>query len=184
MDSVFQNLYEKYHQELFQFLFYMVKDRQTAEDLMQEVYIKVLHAYHRFENKSSEKTWLYSIARNTAIDYFRKHKSWKQRLLDNFDWSRDSVADIQPLPEEIAESNEETRMVYRCLEKCSTDQRMVIILRYIQALSITESAEALGWTVAKVKTTQHRALKNLKKIMEEEQRKEAKADEGVRLERK
>ncbi|MFS0781337.1 RNA polymerase sigma factor SigX [Bacillus sp. 1P06AnD] len=176
MDSVFQDLYEKYHQELFQFLFYMVKDRHTAEDLMQEVYIKVLQSYHRFEKKSSEKTWLYSIARNTAIDYFRKQKSWKQRLLENFDWSRDSIADDQPLPEELAEANEDTQLIYSCLGHCTNDQRLVIVLRYIQGLSIAESAEALGWTAAKVKTTQHRALKMLKKVMEQERRKEVEED--------
>ncbi len=172
MNSVFQDLYEKYHQEVFQFLFYMVKNRETAEDLMQEVYIKVLHSYERFEGKSSEKTWLYSIARNTAIDHFRKQKTWMQRVLYNFDWSRDTIKDSQPLPEEIAVLNDNMRTIFASLDHCTVDQRMVLILRFVQSLSIVETAEVLGWTASKVKTTQHRALKMVRTMLEDTEGKE------------
>lgn len=85
MDSVFDELYKKYHHDVFQFLFYMVRNREQAEDLVQEVYIRVFKSYTRFEGKSSEKTWLFSIARNVAIDYFRKQKGWKDKLMEKFD---------------------------------------------------------------------------------------------------
>ncbi|PLT28293.1 RNA polymerase sigma factor SigX [Peribacillus deserti] len=178
MDSVFQRIYENHHQDLFQFLFYMVNNRETAEDLVQEVYIRVYKSFEQFEGKSSEKTWLYSIARNTAIDHFRKQKSWKQRLLENFDWSKNEIKDEQPLPEEFLMEKEELRFVYESLDHCTVDQKTVIILRYIQDLSITETASVLGWTESKVKTTQHRALKNLKKIINEQSEKG-----GVRIEK-
>ncbi|HLO12301.1 MAG TPA: sigma-70 family RNA polymerase sigma factor, partial [Pseudoneobacillus sp.] len=101
MDSVFDELYQKYHHDVFQFLFYMVRNKEHAEDLVQEVYIRVFKSYNRFEGKSSEKTWLYSIARNVAIDFFRKQKGWKERLLEKFDWSTNQVKDEFPIPEEI-----------------------------------------------------------------------------------
>ncbi|MEH7388274.1 RNA polymerase sigma factor SigX [Bacillus sp. JJ1521] len=183
MDSLFEELYEKYHHDVFSFLFYMVKNRELAEDLVQEVYIRVLKSYDRFEGKSSEKTWLFSIARHVAIDSFRKQKGWKQRIMDSFDWSRQEVKDFAPLPEEIALQNEQVQMMYRCLDRCTSDQRMVLILRYIQSLSIAETAEALGWTESKVKTTQHRALKVLKTYMEESGVKEGLEDEKIRVER-
>ena len=166
MDSVFDELYSKYHHDVFQFLFYMVKDRQQAEDLVQEVYIRVLKSYDRFEGKSSEKTWLFSIARNVAIDSFRKQKGWKQRIIEKFDWSTNQLRDRNPIPEEITIQNEEVQLMYHCLDQCTLDQRMVIIMRYLQELSILETAEALNWTESKVKTTQHRALKVLKTHME------------------
>ncbi|WP_409298012.1 RNA polymerase sigma factor SigX [Peribacillus sp. SCS-26] len=178
MDSVFQRIYDNYHQDLFQFLFYMVNNRETAEDLVQEVYIRVYKSYESFQGKSSERTWLYSIARNTAIDHFRKHKSWKQRLLENFDWGRNEIQDEQPLPEEFILEQEEFRLVYESLDRCTVDQKTVIVLRYIQELSISETAAVLGWTESKVKTTQHRALKNLKKIISEEPERG-----GVRIEK-
>ncbi|WP_053363990.1 RNA polymerase sigma factor SigX [Bacillus sp. FJAT-27251] len=166
MDSVFDHLYQKYHQDLFRFLFYMMKDREQAEDLVQEVYIRVLKSYSRFEGKSSEKTWLFSIAKNVAIDHFRKQKGWKNWLSEKIDLSTTQVRDHLPLPEEIAEQREEIQMMYQCLDQCTVDQKMVIILRYIHELSISETAEALAWTESKVKTTQHRAIKALKKHME------------------
>ncbi|MEH7124350.1 RNA polymerase sigma factor SigX [Bacillus sp. JJ1532] len=182
MDSVFDELYRKYHHDVFQFLFYMVKNRELAEDLVQEVYIRVLKSYEKFEGKSSEKTWLFSIARNVAIDSFRKQKGWKQRLLEKFDWSTQQVKDEYPIPEEIIVQNEEIQYIYKCLDHCTVDQRMIIVMRYIHELSITESAEALGWTESKVKTTQHRALKVLKTYMDEIKRKEGTVEnEKIRM---
>lgn len=166
MDAVFQQLYEKYHQDLFQFLLYMVRNRELAEDLVQEVYIRVLKSHERFEGKSHEKTWLFAIARNTAIDHFRKQRNWKQKILDVFDRNKTSLVDNKPLPEEVAMQKEEIQRIYVCLEKCTVDQRAVIILRYIQSLSIAEAAQVLGWTDSKVKTTQHRAIQVLRKNME------------------
>lgn len=171
MNTVFQELYEKYHQDVYQFLYYMVNNKEQAEDLVQEVYIKVLRSYDRFEGKSSEKTWLFSIAKHVAIDSFRKQKGWKNKLLETFDWNKQQVRDDAPLPEEIALQNEQVQQMYRCLDKCKVDHRLVLILRYIQALTIQETAQILGWTESKVKTTQHRALKVLKAYMEELQEK-------------
>lgn len=166
MEDTFHRLYEKYHHDLFQFLFYMVKSREQAEDLVQEVYIRVLKSYDRFEGRSSEKTWLISIARHVAIDWFRKQKTIRQRILDRFDWDQHHIEDDgQPLPEEVAIQNEQVQWIYRALHACSIDQRSVVILRYIQEMSITETAEILGWSVSKVKTTQHRAIKQLQKQM-------------------
>ncbi|WP_071460007.1 RNA polymerase sigma factor SigX [Bacillus massilinigeriensis] len=183
MDSVFEQLYEKYHQAVFQFLFYMVKSREQAEDLMQEVYIRVFKSYRQFEGKSSEKTWLFSIAKNVAIDHFRKQQGWKQRIFGKVEIISAQVQDCRPLPEEIALQKEEIRMMYKCIDLCTIDQRMVILFRYIHELSISETAQALGWTESKVKTVQHRALKSLKKYMEEMIEKEVMSGEKISAKR-
>lgn len=179
MDSVIQDLYDRYHRDLYQFIFYMVKNHETSEDIVQEVYIRVMKSYGRFEGKSSEKTWLFSIARNAAIDHFRKGKGWKQRLLDNFDWERQSIMDTGPMPDEIAVQNSEIQAVYRCLSACTLDQQSVIILRYIQGMPISETAAILNWSESKVKTTQHRALKAIKKMMASEIREEGDSIEKI-----
>ncbi len=180
MKSVFQELYENYHKDVFQFLYYMVKNREQAEDLVQEVYIKVMNSYDRFKGDSSEKTWLFSIARHVAIDHFRKQKRKRNRVLEFFDWGEKGhlIQDDQPEPEDVALQNEEIQKVYRCLDHCSVDQRSVIILRYIQSMSIHETAEILGMSVSKVKTTQHRGMKTLQKLMQEDQK------EGINSEAK
>nr|WP_263327518.1 RNA polymerase sigma factor SigX [Neobacillus sp. Marseille-Q6967] len=165
MEKIFNELYKKHHRELFNFLFYMVRNREQAEDLVQEVYIRVLKSYQQFKRESSEKTWLFAIARNVAIDFFRKQKGWKQRTVTKYDLLDLPIKDLSPLPEEIIGKSEEAQLMYRCLDKCSLDQRSVIILRYIQELSILETAQVLGWKESKVKTTQHRAIKHLKALM-------------------
>ncbi|MEI5907144.1 RNA polymerase sigma factor SigX [Bacillus spongiae] len=167
MNSDFHYLYDHYHQDVFQFLIYLTKDRDLAEDLTQEVYIRVLKSHQQFQGKSSEKTWLFSITKNVAIDYFRKQKGWRNKIAEKFDWGRSQLKDTQRMPEEIVQQNEEIQLMYECLNQCTVDQRMVVIMRYLQELSISETAEALDWTESKVKTTQHRALKVLQKSMNE-----------------
>lgn len=159
----FNRLYETYHADLFQFLFYMVNNRELAEDLVQEVYIKVLKSYDRFEGKSSEKTWMFSIARNVAIDFFRKKLSLKEQLFDQFNLNFTSLTDQNPIPEEIVLAKEEMKNIYKGLQICSIEQRMVLLYRYMQGFSIADTAIALGWRESKVKTTQHRAIKKLRK---------------------
>lgn len=164
MEFVFEDLYRKYHQDLFQFVFYMTRDRTLTEDLVQEVYIRVMRSYNSFRGESSEKTWLFSIARNVTIDYFRSQNRKKNVISQFFDWNKkgDFIPDHQPLPEEILLQNEKANQVYTYLDACTIDQRSVLILRFIQSMSIKETAAILGFSESKVKTTQHRGLKVLK----------------------
>lgn len=170
MNNEFERLYETYHHSLFQFLFYMVRNRQIAEELVQEVYIKVLNSYSSFKGDSSEKTWLYSIARHVGVDWIRSQNRKKRKFLGLFELSEkeNQFRDENPLPDEIIIEKEEMKEVYQMLGECSLDQQQVIILRYIESLSISETATILGWTESKVKTTQHRAIKSLKERLSAE----------------
>ncbi|MHA6259608.1 RNA polymerase sigma factor SigX [Sporosarcina sp. CAU 1771] len=164
-DSVFHRLYEQYHQDVFKFLIYLTRNRDHAEDLSHEVYVRVLKAYAGFEGKSSEKTWLFSIAKNVAIDHFRKNAVRRKHLFDKFDWEKSELVSTGILPEEMLLMSEEMQALLKELDQCTGDQKMVIVMRYFQDLSIAETAEVLGWTEGKVKTTQHRAIKSLQKKM-------------------
>ncbi|WP_181349975.1 RNA polymerase sigma factor SigX [Thalassobacillus sp. CUG 92003] len=168
MKAVFERLYDHYHRDVFQFILYMVKNRDLAEDLVQDVYIKVMKSYDSFNGKSSEKTWLFSIARHVTIDHFRKQKRTRERIMEFFDWGEqgERLKDNEPLPEEITIQKEEMKKVYRGLDYCTVNQKSVIILRFIQSMSIEETAAILGWSESKVKTTQHRGMKALKEQLE------------------
>lgn len=164
MKATFEEIYESYHQDIYQFVFYMVKDKQLCEDLVQEIYIKVLQSYSSYRGESSRKTWLFSIARHVTIDYFRAQKRKRKRILEHFDWSKkgESIKSDLPLPEDIILKNEEAQHLYHFLDKCTVDQKSVLILRFIQSFSIQETAEILNFSVSKVKTTQHRGIKTLR----------------------
>ena len=160
LESEFNYFYSKYHNDLFNYLFYLVKNREQAEDLVQEVYISVLRSYENFEGRSSEKTWLFSIARNLTFDFFRKQKALKEHVSDS---KLSKLSDARKLPEEITLERDEMHQVFTCLEHYSVEQRMVIILRYIKKSSIAETALVLGWSEGKVKNVQHRTIKKLAK---------------------
>lgn len=167
MKSTFDEIYENYHQDIYRFVFYMVKDKQICEDLVQDIYIKILQSYATFRGESSRKTWLLSIARHVVIDYFRSQKSKRNYILDFFNWSEkgETIHDQLPLPDEIVLKNEEISKIYHYLDKCSADQKSVLILRFIQSFSIQETAEILNFSVSKVKTTQHRGLKKIRQYL-------------------
>src|SRR5690625_2397634 len=169
MRDLFREIYDQYHQDLYRFIFYMVKDQHLTEDLIQDVYIKVFQSYENFRGRSSEKTWIFSIARHVTIDYFRKQGRRKKVIQSSLsiDENDDFISDRQPLPEEILEAKEDIKQLYHLLDECTEDQKMVILLRYIQELSIKETADVLNWSTSKVKTTQHRGINFLKKKMNE-----------------
>lgn len=102
--------------------------------------------------------------------------------MGTFDWEKQEVRDQQPLPEDILLQNENLNDIFKALDKCTLDQRSVIILRFIQGYSISETAQALQFSESKVKTTQHRGLKVLRKQME--LLKEDQRNEEVRMERR
>jgi RNA polymerase sigma-70 factor, ECF subfamily len=162
-DSVFNRLYEQYHNDVFRFLIYLIRDRDQAEDLMHEVYVRVLRAYSGFEGKSSEKTWLFSIAKNVAIDHYRKNSVRRKHSFDKFDWEKSELVSTETLPDNLIVLNEEMKELLNVLDTCTGDQKMVIHMRYIHDLSIADTAEVLGWSEGKVKTTQHRAINALRK---------------------
>ena len=137
-NSVFNRLYEQYHNDVFKFLIYLMRDRDQAEDLMHEVYVRVLRAYAGFEGKSSEKTWLFSIAKNVAIDHFRKNTVRRRHTFDQFDWEKSELVATGTLPEELTVLNEEMGELLAELDTCTGDQKMVIHMRFIHDLSIAE----------------------------------------------
>ncbi|TCP29907.1 RNA polymerase sigma factor (sigma-70 family) [Scopulibacillus darangshiensis] len=78
-------LYRQYVQEVYSFLAYFTGNEQEAEDLTQETFIKVIKSYHSYRRQSSIKTWIFSIAKKTAIDHYRKKKFFtlSDRLLES-----------------------------------------------------------------------------------------------------
>lgn len=168
MKALFDSFYNKYHQDLYNYVFYLVKNTTLTEDLIQEIYIRVIKSYDNFRGESSEKTWLFSIARHVTYDHFRKQQRLRKHQNETFDWDESAryIESTDILPDEITIQNEQMQSVFKYLNQCTIDQKNVIILRYIQGFSLQETAEILNITVSKVKTTQHRGIKTLRKLLE------------------
>ncbi|QQE79028.1 RNA polymerase sigma factor [Alicyclobacillus sp. SO9] len=146
--------YYKYVDDVHNYLVYFVGS-QDVEDLVQETFIKAMSGIKGFKGKSSQKTWLLSIARNVAIDDTRRKS--KIITMDKLGF----ISSQETLEDEI-EKLQTYESVLDCINKMKKDYREVVLHRVVIGLSITETAETLGWSQSKVKTTLHRALKKLR----------------------
>lgn len=153
-NKVIADWFERFGNDIYHFLIYRVGPTD-AEDLLQEVFIKALKGFNSFKENASPKTWLFSIARNLAIDESRKKKTKK--------WAETVPLDVMnepktnSSPETILDFNEDTKAIYECIHQLRPTYQDVIILRGIKELSVEETANILKWSESKVKSTHHRA---------------------------
>lgn len=158
-NDIIMDWFHEYSDDIFNFLIYYT-GRKDVEDMVQEVFIRALKRLTTFNERSNPKTWLFSIARNIAIDEMRKQKKEKekqQRLVRSFDRIH-----VQS-PEEAVRADETNNEIYGAIQTLKQNYRDVLILKGIKELSVKETADILQWSENKVNVTYHRALKALEK---------------------
>ncbi|WP_245805774.1 RNA polymerase sigma factor [Bacillus alkalicellulosilyticus] len=158
-----QEWYEQYSDEIYRFVLLMIGDQDQAKDVTQDTFLKAYQSMDYFQGNTSDKNWLYKIARNGSVDYIRKKKPIRF-ILDSIS----TIPSTEYCPEKISLLGEKEEQLYRSLHKLKRSYREVIILRKIKELSIQETADVLGWNESKVKTTLFRGQAALKKQMVEE----------------
>ncbi|MRG88323.1 RNA polymerase sigma factor [Salinibacillus xinjiangensis] len=147
----------EYNKDIYHFLLYYVGSGDI-EDLVQEVFLRAMKGLDSYQEKSSPKTWLLSIARNVGIDEVRKRKRSKVKHVIGV--GKYEPKDDQS-PEKILQLNEENRILYQAIQSLRVNYRDVILLRAIKEMSVSETATILNWNENKVRITYHRALKAL-----------------------
>jgi len=155
-------LYEEYHTPVYRYLYYQVGDVQTAEDLTSEVFIRMIRALPKYRYRGiSFQAWLFQIAHNLAVDYFRKAGKWVHIALE--DNLHASNIDLDSTIDHNLTSN----MLRQALEKINKGQREVIILRFVAGMPISQVAQTLRKSEDTVKGLQRRGLASLRKILDE-----------------
>ncbi len=154
--SVIDELYDLYADELYRYARFTLRDAHLAEDVVQEVFIRAIRAWNSFRGEASARTWLWHIARNYMRDVMRR----KQVR------SRHSVPDPVELYD-IGAPFESLVELEDQLSRLTDDQRHAFVLRCMQDLSVRDTAEILGWTESKVKSTLSRALTKLREQLAE-----------------
>ena len=140
----------------------IVRNIDTAEELTEETFVKLVVKRPRFSGKSTFKTWLYTIARNIAMDYLRRHK--RTVSMDVCAPIRDELADL----ERSWIGQEEKLQLHRTMEKLKPEYRQVLHLRYFEDFSCKQIARIMGKTTHSTETLLYRAKLALKqKLMEE-----------------
>jgi len=151
-------IYRCHYLDVYRFLICFTGNKNDAEDLTQEVFIRVLNNLSNF-NTGSLKTWIFSIAKHIAIDHYRKKKFisiFKEGFFKQ-------LISTEKEPNDLIVQNEVKKMVHAAISKLKPDFRAVVILRGINEFSIKETADVLNCSESKVKVDYHRALKILKK---------------------
>lgn len=152
-------LFERYHAPLFDFLARMTGDRTAAEDMVQDIFVRVLKYRATYRDGGSFETWLYRIARNARADYFRLRTP-----LEPLEGEALDRPESQPGQALRLQSDRERARLKRALLLLREDKRELIVLARYRDLKYDQIAEILGIDVGAVKVRVHRAIKELRDV--------------------
>jgi len=155
----FAELYEEYLPRVFRYIHYKVNNKQVAEDLTSTAFEKALTNFSKFsKDKASFSTWIFSISRNTVIDYYRA-KGRKQTV------SLDETAQVESkdaTPEEELLKKEERQRLQMCLQQLPQDEQEIIHLKFGAELNNRQIAKTLGLSESNVGTRLYRIIRKLR----------------------
>jgi len=155
-DEAIALLLPAFRRKVFGLAYSFLRDREAAEDVTQEVFIKVWRALPGFDGRASMSTWIYTIARNASLSALRARRP--QSSLSDPEVMQ-AVESLDPVPS--ADAMVDRAAILRLVDQLPTKQRQVIMLFYMQAQSHEEVATMLGMPVGTVKTLLHRARARL-----------------------
>ena len=153
--SSFAALVDRYSRPLLSFLYRRVGNRQEAEDLAQETFVRVYQNLDRYRSEARFSTWLFTIAANLAVSHRRKvfRRPSCEPLRE--------VASIQPGPSRRLEQREQSERLWALAEELPESQRRVLELRYLAELSVRETARVMKKTPVHIKVLLYRARHNM-----------------------
>lgn len=152
-----EQLYREYHDKIFGYLLNRIGNREEAEDITSEVFIKALKYSEKYDpGKAAVSTWIYTIMRNTLTDHFRSVKVSDELSEDMV--SNDNVEESYLREEALGE-------LALALKKLSRDERDIIIMRYYEDYSLTEVSEKLNISYGMTKVKHKAALGKLKDLL-------------------
>ena len=162
----FALLYDRYVDQIFGYVYHRVGHRQTAEDLVGDVFLRALRRISTFKWQGVDfGAWLMTIARNRVHDHF---KSARFRLEATVEEVFDTPVQGHPDdPEQALLTADVTQQVHDAIRQLKGEQAEVLYLRFIQHLNVAETAAVMGKTDGAIKALQYRALKSLAKLMPE-----------------
>ena len=162
--GAFGQLYDRYVDVVFRFILFRVGDRPLAEDLTSETFLRALRRISSVSYQGRDVgAWFVTIARNLVLDHV---KSSRYRLEMTTADILDSSADDRGPEHEVVEEATATELM-RCVAQLGRDQQECIMLRFMQGLSVSETAAVMGRNEGAVKALQHRAVRRLAQLLPE-----------------
>ena len=152
--QAFARLYDRFVDKIFKYIYYKVGSRSEAEDMTAQVFLKAWEAIDRYEwTERPFSAWLYRIAHNLVVDYFRT----RREVTPLEESGLDNPEDL----DRLAEQHLTTDMLRHAITRLTQDQQQVIILRFLEGFSTEQVAKIMGKQPGAVRTLQHRALAGL-----------------------
>lgn len=150
-------LFERYNKRIFHFLARMTMDRDLAEDLTQNVFLRIIKYRLTYREGASFQAWIYQIARNVFSDHYQSAKNRYSDFVD-VEKVQDRMADL----DESQAQNEKEALLERSMARLTHEQREILILTRFQQMKYEAVAELMDTTVANIKVKVHRALVRLR----------------------
>jgi RNA polymerase sigma-70 factor (ECF subfamily) len=158
--------YNLYSDKLFRYLYVRLGEREPAEDLMAEVFVRLIRTLPRYRINLARpvaafSAWLYRIAANLLTDHFRRQRF--RRHADLADQAH--LAAVDSTPHQQVEIGEAATDVWAAVRQLGPEQQTVILYRFAEHCSLAEAADLMGKSLGAVKALQHRALTNLRRLL-------------------
>ena len=150
-------LFERYNKRIYNFLARMAMDRELAEDLTQNVFVRIIKYRSSYREGARFQSWIYQIARNVFSDHYQTVKNKYSGFVD-VDKIKDDMADSA----ENEMQDEKEALLQRSMARLSEEQRELLVLTRFQHLKYEEVAELMDTTVANIKVKVHRAIIRLR----------------------
>ena len=168
-DAAFREVVEKYNALVLNCCFKFVRNRESAEDLTQEVFLEVFASIHAFRGEAQLSTWIYRIAVTRSLNYLKSLKRKKRYAVLVSMFEQHEPADTSPSglfhPESETENNERARVLSWALAKLPDNQRAAFTLSKYDELSYEEISRIMDTSIPSVESLIHRAKMNLRKIL-------------------
>jgi RNA polymerase sigma-70 factor (ECF subfamily) len=160
--DLLDRLIEQYQHRLLRYLAYLSGNRELAEDLFQETWVRVLERGHQYDGKHEFSTWLYAVARNLTIDYLRKKSPLSlDGLMEDEEHAPLEPADTRPMAWEVVQQHEQAVHINAALVGIPAEYREAVVLRFHDELTLEEIAAVTGAPLGTVKSRLYRGLNML-----------------------
>jgi RNA polymerase sigma-70 factor (ECF subfamily) len=170
--QAFESLVNRYESKVYRLSIRMLRNQEDAEDALQETFLQVYRGLKSFEGRSTFSTWLFRLATNVCLMKIRHRATEPAKFLPIEDYlprheagEHPQMIDWSDRPEEALLSKESREKMLGALEKLPPDYRAAFILRDMEGFSNAETGEALGISVAAVKSRLHRARLTLRGLL-------------------
>ena len=169
-EAAFNQLVDRYQSKVFTTLFLIVKDQDVAEDLLQDVFVKVIHTLNsdKYNEEGKFQPWLLRIAHNLAIDHFRKAKRYPTILLEDGSNLLNSLKFASASSEQQQIKEETLVWVRNLIDELPEAQKEVVIMRHYLDLSFQEIAEQTGVSINTALGRMRYALNHIRKKMKQQ----------------